>query len=446
MPSAADDFEFVRDTGLLEPLIADGLVIPESRVDPKVLGPLANGARYVLEHPRLPFVSYPYEWSFAALKSAALLHLDIHLKALDHQVTLSDASAYNIQFQGCRPLFIDSLSFRRYRQGEYWIGHRQFCEQFLVPLLFRAILGIPHNAWYRGSLDGVSVQEFSRLVPLRYKFSWNVLTHIVLQASFQRTSTNHADVKIPKKLNFPLAAFERMLRGLRKWIQRLKPAGTGRTVWSTYAEDNSYSSAEAQKKRTFIAEVCESIKPAMLWDIGCNTGEYSKVALEAGTQYAVGFDFDPATLDLAMSRAQQENLNFLPLFLDAANPTPNQGWAEQERAGLARRASADAVLALALVHHLAISRNVPLREVIAWLLSMAPNGIVEFVQKTDPMVQQLMRLRDDIFEDYNEESFVHHLQSRAKIIRTMTVSDTNRRLYWYARRNESSPLTASDSQ
>ena len=152
----------------------------------------------------------------------------------------------------------------------------------------------------------------------------------------------------------------------------------------------------------------------MIWDIGCNTGDYAKAALESGAGYAVGFDFDQGALDAAFARAESEGLNFLPLFLDLANPTPSQGWAERERRGLTDRASADAILALALVHHLAIGRNVPLEEVVAWLVGLAPNGIVEFVPKSDPMVQRLLRLREDIFDDYSEETFSQHLQARAK--------------------------------
>ena len=152
---AVADFEFVRSTGLLQRLARDGLALAAEPVNASVLGDLAAGARYVLEQPKIPFISYPYEWSFLALKSAALCHLEVHLEALDHGVTLSDASAYNVQFEGARPVFIDALSFRHYRDGDLWVGHRQFCEQFLNPLLLRATLGIPHNAWYRGSPEGI---------------------------------------------------------------------------------------------------------------------------------------------------------------------------------------------------------------------------------------------------------------------------------------------------
>ncbi|MEE9596341.1 MAG: class I SAM-dependent methyltransferase [Acidiferrobacterales bacterium] len=435
MPSAVEDFEFVRSTGFLERLIDDGRVVAEKKVDPGALGQCAQGARYVLEHPMLPFVSYPYEWPFAALKAAALLQLDIHLEALDHGVTLSDATAYNIQFRGVEPVFIDSLSFRRYREGEFWIAHRQFCEQFVNPLLLRALLGIPHNSWYRGTLEGITAQDLSRILPWTRKFSWNVLTHVVLQARFQKKSTGRDDAeRRVKEKTLPLIALRQMLRGLRKWILKLEPADTGKTVWADYARDNSYASDEAQAKRQFVSEFAAATKPKMLWDIGCNTGDYSKAALEAGAEFVVGFDFDQGALDAAFTRARAEHLDFLPLFLDAANPPPNQGWGQTERMGLMQRADGDGMLALAVVHHLAIGKNVPLGDVVDWLVSIAPTGIIEFVQKSDPMVQTLLRLREDIFDDYNEQSFVSALEARATIVKSVAVSAAERRLYWFRRR------------
>ena len=434
MPKAADDFKFVRSTGLIDKWVAQGRIISETVVDSSVLGDLGKDASYVLEHPRLPFISYPYEWSFPALKAAALLQLDLHLEALEHGVTLSDASAYNIQFYGTKPVFIDSLSFRRYREGEFWIGHRQFCEQFINPLLLRALSGLPHNAWYRGAFEGISAQELRPLLRWRHMFSWNILTHVVMQARFQSRATGRSDAEQKiKNQKLPLVAFQQMLRSLRKWISKLEPADTGKTVWANYAEDNSYNSEEAQLKRLFVAHFTKHLMPEALWDIGCNTGDYSKAALEAGAKSIIGFDSDQGALDLAFSRATIENLNLLPLFMDAANQSPSQGWAQSERMGLRQRANADGILALAVVHHLAIGRNIPLQDVVAWLVSMAPEGIIEFIQKSDPMVQALLRLREDIFDDYSEEAFVSHLESSANIVKSVTVSATNRRLYWFKR-------------
>ena len=185
MPPAREDFDFVRSTGLIDELVGNGQLVAETSVSPDVLGDAANGADYVIEHPKLPIISYPYEWSFEALKTAALLQLDVHLAALERGVTLADATAYNVQFRGAKPVFIDSLSFRRYVDGEYWSAHRQFCDQFLNPLLLQSVLGVPHNPWYRGSLEGISAEHLSDMLPWYRKLSWGVFTNVVMQARLQ---------------------------------------------------------------------------------------------------------------------------------------------------------------------------------------------------------------------------------------------------------------------
>ena len=152
---AVSDYEFVRDTGVLGDLVNRGWVIAAEELDGAALESVFDGSHYVLEHPRLPFISYPYEWPFEGLKAAALLHLDLQTALLSKGVVLSDANAYNIQFRGTDPVFIDYLSFQRYEDGAFWTGHQQFCEHFLNPLLLRAYLGVSHVHWFRGSGEGI---------------------------------------------------------------------------------------------------------------------------------------------------------------------------------------------------------------------------------------------------------------------------------------------------
>ncbi len=435
MPGARDVFDAVRGTGLVERLVKRGWLVGEERVDPAILGSASQGCAYVLEHPRLPFVSYPYEWGFAALRAAALRHLDVQLEALAADVSLSDSSAYNIQFVGSEPTFIDHLSFRPYSPGEYWAGHGQFCQQFLNPLLLRAHCGVAHNNWYRGSLEGIDVIELSRLLPWSRKYlSWGTLTHVTLQAKLQvQVRNRERAVRAVAQRGLPKPAFGNMLKSLHAWISTLTPADVDRTVWGDYANRNSYSEAEAQAKRAFVHDMVAQTKPGLLWDLGCNTGDYSKAALEAGARYVVGFDFDQQALDKAYLRARAESLKFLPLYFDAANPSPAQGWLQSERMGLRERSPANALLALAVVHHLAIARNAPLEQVVGWLMDSAPAGIIEFVPKTDPMVQELLKLRSDIFPDYTEERFLDCIRQRGEIVRQSVVSSSGRLLVWYRR-------------
>ena len=434
MPSAALDFDYVEASGLIPKLVERGMLIPQSHLSLELLGAAAGDAAYLLEHPKLEFISHPYEWPFRALQAAALLQLDLYLAALEHGVTLSDATAYNIQFEGVRPVFIDRLSLRRYVDGQFWLGHRQFCEQFLNPLLLRALFGIPHNAWYRGSPEGIGAAELSALLPLRKKFSWRVLTNVVMQGSLQKTRSSDAQQAVASnKLRFPKPAFERLLRGLREWIAELQPADRQPTTWQEYAGHTSYRNTEAEAKRKFVGRFVSENKARTVWDIGCNTGDYSVAALHAGARSVIGFDFDQGSLDLAFDRARSEKLAFTPLFLDVTNPAPDQGWGQAERRGLRARAKADAVLALALIHHVAIGKNVPLGDVVGWLTDMAPRGVIEFVPKSDPMVVELLKLREDIFPHYNEEHFVQCLEERARIVQSETVSASGRKLFAFER-------------
>ncbi|MBT4907109.1 MAG: class I SAM-dependent methyltransferase [Rhodospirillaceae bacterium] len=431
----APDYEFVRDSGLLSDLIASNRLISTDEVSADLLGTDGGNVRYVLEHSLIPFISYPYEWCFSALQSAALLQLDLLEESLGRGVTLSDASAYNVQFVGPEPLFIDPLSFRRYQEGDYWTAHQQFCEQFLNPLLLTALKDVPFNGWFRGHLEGIRSEDLNQFLSWRHLLNWRVLTHVTLPVRLQSRvrSTKDAQIERVKKRRLPRSSFLAMIGGLRKWIAGLKPPATGSNSWSGYEEDNSYDAAATAAKAGFTENFASTVEPAMLLDMGCNTGEYAKIALQAGAKEAVGFDNDPATVNTAFLRAKAQNLRFLPLVVDAADPSPGQGWLGQERKSLKDRANADALLAYAVVHHLAIGRNIPLPEIIAWLISLAPQGVIEFVEKEDPMIGRMLQLRDDIFTDYSRDAFLAAIGDHAEIVDTCEVIKGRRLLVWYRR-------------
>jgi ribosomal protein L11 methylase PrmA len=432
---AAEEYAYVRESGLLEELMAEGKVVTSEEADHRVLRDAGIEPAMVLRHQRIPFISYPYEWPFSLLKSAALLHLDIHIEALKRGVTLSDASAYNVQFRGVEPVFIDVLSFRRYREGEVWAGHRQFCEQFLNPLLLRSLFGVAHNDWYRGRLEGIGTSELADLLPWWRNLSFNVLSHVTLQARLQRAaSAGEGDhVERAKRTKLPKRSYIAMLEQLRHWIDGLKPLKSSSTTWQHYAENTTYADEEREAKRRFISAFCQKAKPGMLWDIGCNTGDYSESALNAGVKRVVGFDFDQGALERAAARARAKSLDLLPLYQDGANPSPDQGWRSSERRSAQRRGGADALIALAFEHHLAIGRNVPLDQLVDWLISLAPKGVIEFVQKSDPTVQQLLALREDIFTDYSAGTFEAALKDKVRIVSVEQVSMSGRTLYSYER-------------
>ena len=196
---------------------------------------------------------------------------------------------------------------------------------------------------------------------------------------------------------------------------------------------NNAAPQEEALKHEFVADFVRREKPFQVWDLGCNSGTYAAVSLEAGADHVVGFDSDQGALDLAFRWAREEQLRFLPLFLDIANLPPSQGWAQRERYGLQERAGADGVIALALIHHMSIGRNIPLAEAVAWLVGLAPRGVIEFVPRNDPMVQELLRFREDVFPNYTQENFLRELQTLASVERSQTSSSTGRLLVEFSR-------------
>ncbi len=429
-------FEAVLETGFLQRQVEAGRLLPFQRItEPAVLSMFPD-AVHVLEHPRLDYISHPYEWSFPLLKAAALLQLDLALEAIDAGLTLSDATAYNIAFLGPKPIFIDHLSFRPYVEGEYWSAHRQFCEQYLNPLLLQAKLDLPHNAWFRGTLEGIPTEDLAKLLTIKSKLSLAMLTHVVLPARLQQKARKRARPgvrSVTASRGLPRSAYRGMLLQLRGWVASLAPRSDAATTWGNYSDENTYVTTEATAKAEFISRFVADIRPDRLIDLGCNSGVFSEQALKAGARQVIGFDFDQKALSKAYQRAVDRSLNFLPLFLDAANPSPSQGWQERERAGFHERARADAVLALAFEHHLAIGRNIPLDQVVAWILSMAPDGIIEFVPKSDPTVQIMLALREDIFDSYSRETFEAEIARHAKIVDQAQVTEGGRRLYRFKR-------------
>lgn len=438
-----DAYTVLMNSEFIQELVASQKLVPFREISKTSLGSdfPADTIQHLLEHERLDFISYPYEWSFSALKCAALFHLDIQIDALESDIALIDASAFNIQFNGPNPIFIDHLSFRPYQNGGLWEGHSQFCEQLLNPLLFQIFKGIPFNKWYRGTMSGLATSEITAFLPIRSYFDINVLTHMVLPNFFEkrhRRKSNKELTNTSRQSNLPKHAFLSMLQGLRRWIAKLEPSqsnASGTNEWVNYSSTNSYSISETEIKKQFVADFASKMRPNMVWDLGCNTGTYSSVMLNNGARSVIGFDSDPATVDAAFRFAQSEQLNFLPLYQDLANPSSDQGWGQTERHGLLARRNADAVLSLALIHHLIIGNNIPLNDAVSWIVDCAPNGIIEFIPRGDPMVERMLSHRKDIFDDYSEAAFLSAIKSNARIVKKCPVSNDGRFLVWYDREN-----------
>lgn len=437
--AARADYEAVRDNAMVRDLMDRGAIIGSHELAPRIAKELAPEAAYVVEHDPIPFVSYPYEWPFALLQRAARFHLDLHLRLLEADLTLSDATAYNVQFLGTRPVFIDLLSLRPYRAGELWFGHHQFMQQFMHPLLLNALGGVSFNNWYKGNLDGIRRDNLAQCLPLTQRLSPRMFKQVILprmlEAASRETGANAPENPAPTRL--AKSDFIAMLRDLDAWAAKLRPKTIHGTTWSDYATTRTYDTREVEQKQSAVARFVGEHKPTTLWDLGCNTGEFAEVALQRGCARVIGFDLDEGALHLACQRAEQNRLDLLPLVGDLLNPSPGCGWRGRERKAMLDRGKPDAILALALIHHLAIGGNVPLGEAVAWLVSLAPKGIIEFVQKEDKTVQKMLRFREDIFNDYHESAFLEHIESNAMIIKQERLSSSGRVLLSYVRDRQS---------
>ena len=434
MEPKEQDCRQALERGVYSALADKGYLLPALEMSKEEARSFDPDAVLALEHPKLPFVSWPYEWCFEELKAAALLHLDMHLAAIDLGFTLCDATAYNIQFEGVTPRFIDHLSLVPYQEGQLWEGHKQFCMQFLNPLLLWNILGVEPNAWYRGNLEGIPVEHMAKLLPFRKKWSWTVLSHVVMHARLQTAAlAGDRQEKDLHKGTLSKAAFVGMLSGLRSYISKMSGPG-GASTWADYETDNNYSTPDEEEKAKFVGNTIRDVAPALVYDLGCNTGNYSRVALDAGARKVVGFDFDHNCLNQAFVRfGKSHPLQFTPVWLDASNPSPSQGWAQAERPGMSERASPDAIIALAFIHHLVIGKNVPMGMTLDWLTGLAPNGVIEFPDKDDVQVQRLLANREDIFPDYNEAAFLRELEARARVVSKTRLPGNGRLMVRYAK-------------
>ena len=435
----ASQFSALKETGLLADLEERGSIVESTSVsaeDAPGLYRVARDVGLVVEHPRIPFISHPYEWPLEMLRAAAVLHLELMQEALEKGFILKDATPYNVQFIGPNPVLIDLGSFERYEEGAPWVGYSQFCRMFLNPLLLQAYTGVPFQPWLRGSLEGIEPAHLSPLLPLRRKLSPGVFMDVVLQAWLARRLKPSGGKPAAKPRPIPKAVITGLVNRLKKSVSRLKRRG-GKSTWLDYEEKLPYEPEALAQKDWLVDEALERARPKTVWDLGCNTGKYSIMAAKHA-EYVVAIDYDEATVGALYERTRDSHSKLLPLTIDFLNPSPSQGWAQRERRGLEERGGADFALCLALVHHLAIGGNVPLPQIVDWLAGLTRAGVVEFVPKGDPMVQTLLSTRADVFGDYCTEAFEAALSERFEIETRSPLPDSERVLYVFRSMAESS--------
>lgn len=421
-----DDYDFLMHSGLYVELSKKKLLIAHKEIPDIFQFP--DSYKVIKPH-TIPFISYPYEWSFSQLKDAALLTLEIQKEALGFKMCLKDASPFNIQFLEGKPVLIDTLSFEKYIEGKPWVAYRQFCEQFLSPLSLMSYKDIRLGKLMQEYISGIPLDLTSKLLPNRSKFNPLVFIHLYLHAKSQKKFTRiTSDQKNKQTLN--RNALYELIDSLETGIKKLRPK-QDKTVWTNYYNDYhpSYTDKSKFEKKSFVEKYLKAVKPKTLLDIGANTGEYSQISGRMNIS-TISVDYDPTAVEQNYEWIKLNNeKNILPLWIDILNPPPAVGWKNKERKSFLDRMDLDVILALALIHHLAISNNIPLSYLADFFSQHCNSLIIEFVPKSDPQVEKLLENRRDIFADYHQGSFEKEFTSYFKIIGKFNLSGCGRVLY-----------------
>jgi SAM-dependent methyltransferase len=421
-------YDQLMSSRLYAKLVYAGLLISHTETQEEPAEPRA--AYRVIQPESVAFISYPYEWSFSQLKDAALATMAIQKLALESGMVLKDASAYNIQFHNGKPTLIDTLSFEIYHEGEPWVAYRQFCQHFLAPLALMAYTDVRLSQLLRVYLDGVPLDLASHLLPTRTRYSLGLAAHLHMHAAAQKRYADQPTDKTQTTRKMSKLSFSGLMDSLESTTRKLvwKPAGT---EWGDYYTSSTghYKPAAFENKKQMVVNFLERIHPTTVWDLGANTGEFSRLAAERGA-FTLAFDIDPAAVELNYAQMKdKKESNILPLVMDFTNPSAAIGWNNDERPSLLERASADVVMALAFIHHMAISNNVPLPLLAEYFRGLGRWLILEWVPKEDSQVQKLLASRQDIFSDYNLEGFKAAFGACYRFHEEVPLTDSDRILF-----------------
>lgn len=419
-----DHYDHLFSSGLYDRLVERGWLVPHAECPDLTLA-CSDDAYRIIEPRELPFITYPYEWCFSAYKDAALQTLAVVTEAEKYGMTLKDASAYNVQFVHGKPIMIDTLSFEKYVPGTPWVGYRQFCHHFLNPLLLMAKCDLGLGKLMRLHIDGIPSELTATLLPISSWLSPKVALHVHLHAASQKRFAR-AEQLSTKSIS--RNAYLGFIDSLKSVIQTLRCPQI-KTEWSDYYSETNYDDDAFVFKKKCVGDYVKQIQPATVWDLGANTGVFSRIAAATSAK-VVAADIDPLAVERNFLAIRNDNVNnILPIVMDLGNPSPGVGWMNQERMSLAERGPCDMVFALALVHHLAISNNVPLSRIAEFFHGIGDSLVIEFVPKEDSQVKRLLATRADVFRDYTKAHFEDVFQRSFSILRSDDVPGSCRTLY-----------------
>lgn len=416
-----NEYNFLIRSGLYKELIKLKLLIPHKEIETKEAGVFK-----VVQPVKIPFVTYPYEWCFSQLKDAALTTLRIQMIAIKFGMILKDASIFNIQFYKGKPILIDTLSFRIYKTEQTWIAYHQFCTHFLAPLLLMTYVHPALNRLLRIYLDGIPLELASHLLPIRCWVNPAIISHIHIHARMQNRF-GKSKINNKKRL-FGKIALLGLIENLQNIIEKLS-LNLKTSKWSDYYLDNNYSVRAFANKKKIVSVLLREIKADVVWDLGANCGIFSHLAAKQKI-FTISFDEDPLVVEKNYLFCKKNTVNnCLPLVLDITNPTPSVGWDGKERVSIFERGPADAVLALALIHHLVIANNIPFEKICSFLSRICNKLVIEFIPKEDSQVQLLLQNRLDIFDNYNSKSFEAAFCKSFSIKKIIEIPGSKRSIY-----------------
>ncbi len=423
--SYREEYDQLMGSGLYGDLVRSGMLISHREVH-DIAGPSPGRAYITIQPEAVSFISYPYEWCFGQLKDAALLTLALQKKALSYGMSLKDASAYNVQFVNGKPVFIDTLSFEKYREGIPWVAYRQFCQHFLAPLALMSFADVRLGQLLRANIDGIPLDLASLLLPRKTYLRFSLLSHIHLHA---KTQERFAKKKTAVKGKMSRFSLQGLIDNLEAAVKKLdyQPSSA---VWADYYEETVFSGDYLEQKKKLIDSYLEQVKPGRVWDLGANTGLFSRLASRKGID-TISMDVDPACVERNYRELTQKGEgNLLPLVVDLTNPSPGMGWNHEERMSFLERGPADLILALALLHHLVISNNLPFSKVAEFFARSAKALILEYIPKDDPRAKDLLANREDVFAgEYTQENFEKEFAGRFALQEKAEVGNSGRILY-----------------
>jgi hypothetical protein len=421
-----DHYDCLMNSGLYESLVKKNLLVRHTAVDHSGIG---SDAYLIIRPEIIPFISYPYEWPFEGYRDAALVVLRIQEIALEYGMTLKDASAYNIQFVNGSPVLIDTLSFETYREGSPWEAYGQFCRHFLAPLLMMTYVDVRLGRLMQNYIDGIPLDMANTILRRRGGFAaWQ---HIHLHSrSIARYEQVDAEKKNGNRIKIKKSFQIAMVQSIFRTVKSLKLKTTS-SEWGDYYTHNNYIEVSLDHKESLVKRYLDRIgSVSMTWDFGANDGRFSRIALQ-NSAYVVAFDIDPLALNCNYLNVKKHKDKILPLFLDLTNPSPSIGFANRERKSIEQRQKADVIIMLAVVHHLAISNNVPFEMIAQWLSSLCKHLIIEFIPKEDSQVKRMLATRKDIFQNYTVDEFEAIFQKYFALCDKQKIVESDRVLYLF---------------